>query len=312
MKITNKSNLPEPIVRAVSYSERDTGNSDYTVTELIKPPRMLRLQREHWGELVEDAADRIWSLLGSTAHEILRRAAVVAGKETDIVEQRMFADVRVDGHDYKISGQIDYCPAEQTIFDYKLTSVWAVKDGLKEEWEQQLNVYRLLQYLSYDGTDDGQPPVQSLQIVALLRDWSKREAATDPEYPQQGVVVIEAPLWGISDTFRWVQDRIRKHEASKKELPECTLNEMWQKPASFAVRKQGAKRASKVFDTAELAIALATQKGRLYEVIERPTQRIRCESYCNVAAHCVNFQRWRQQQDDQESAANVEKEGAAA
>ena len=43
MKITNKQNLPESLVRAVSYSDYDRGDADISVTGLLNPPRIAVL-----------------------------------------------------------------------------------------------------------------------------------------------------------------------------------------------------------------------------------------------------------------------------
>jgi hypothetical protein len=86
--ITNSSNLPDSIYRAVCNDSYDDGGSDITVTSLIKPPHMRRLQVQHKNEIIEDAADRIFSLLGQATHTILERAAA----DHCIVERRFFVE----------------------------------------------------------------------------------------------------------------------------------------------------------------------------------------------------------------------------
>lgn len=46
----------------------------------------------------------------------------------------------------RISGQMDlYDVEKRTIQDWKVTSVWSVKDeSYKSDWEKQLNIYRWL------------------------------------------------------------------------------------------------------------------------------------------------------------------------
>ena len=89
MKITNKKGLPELLVRAVKNDPYSPGErTDISATTLIRPPQQVALSRFHASDLVEDAADRVWALLGSATHNILERAA---GPE-DISEERYYAD----------------------------------------------------------------------------------------------------------------------------------------------------------------------------------------------------------------------------
>lgn len=123
MKLTNTLNLPASIVAAVSWDDRNRDGADYTITELIAPPRQIALRRKHWAELEEDVSERLWALLGSAGHEVLRRAGKQLGRGT--IEER--ATVELDGK--RISGQIDLAiQDDNTMTDFKFTSVWAVKE----------------------------------------------------------------------------------------------------------------------------------------------------------------------------------------
>lgn len=277
MKITNHSGLPAPIVRAVTYSDRDRGYCDYTITELISPPRIVALKRNHADDIEEDASDRIWALFGSAAHEVLRRAA---GGD-DLAESRFFAGI---GNKI-VSGQVDYSPITHDIYDYKMTSVWAVKDGVKPEWKAQVNCYAHLMYRN------GLPAPSKLEIIALLRDWSKHEAKRSPDYPQQAVIVLPVEMWTPETTEAWIMKRIAVHEAAKAELPECTSEEMWERPEKWAVKKKGAARATKLFDNEMDAMSFQVNNGKpgYYEVEHRPGERVRCASYCAVSQFCSQW-----------------------
>ena len=73
MQISNVNNLPQAIVSAITNDPyRQKG--DITATSLILPPRIFQLRRRHDHEIVEDASDRIWALLGQVCHKILERA----------------------------------------------------------------------------------------------------------------------------------------------------------------------------------------------------------------------------------------------
>ena len=82
MKLTNKLNLPQPLVDAVKNDSYTKGEkADVSVTQLIGPMQQIFLKRKHWDELEEDVSDLIWALLGQTMHTILERADISAIKE---------------------------------------------------------------------------------------------------------------------------------------------------------------------------------------------------------------------------------------
>ena len=80
-------------------------------------------------------------------------------------------------------------------------------------------------------------------------------------------------------------------------LPDCTPEEMWEKPAVWAVTKIGGKRAHSLYETAEQAIAACTELGDKYEVIERKGERTRCESYCPVSTWCNQYQTYMKERE---------------
>lgn len=278
MKITNNFNLPEPLVRAITNDNYNKGGADYSVTELVKPPRIAALERLHWENLEEDASDRLWLLMGKAGHEVLRKSS--AG---GIVEERCV--VELDGK--KVSGQLDYAIELKAIWDYKFTSVYAVKDGVKPEWEQQLNCYKYM-------AEQYGVVVNELKIIAIFRDWSVNEARRNPEFPQSQVQVLPVRIWAKDAVEFWMRRRIKLHEeASKGVLPMCTPEEVWERPEKFAVMKKGAVRATKLHEVMDEAWKDATGRGTAYTVERRPAERPRCESYCSVSDHCLQFKEWK-------------------
>lgn len=276
MTLTNTQNLPEPLVRAVTYSDYDKEGCDYSVSQLLRPARMAALEHLHKDEITEDASDRLWLLLGSAGHTVLERSA-----HKGIVEERAIVEVEVDGKPFKVGGKLDYGVSDTTLWDYKFTSVWAAKEGPRDEWVQQLNIYRWLagRYgVAFDR----------LQIVAIFRDWSKPKASREPDYPQAQVKVFDLPLWRDDSTEQFIIDRIRAHEAAKVTLPECSPEEMWEKSAVYAVMKGNNKRAVKLHDVMASALAHSRQSKDLF-VERRPPERPRCESYCRCAPFCEQW-----------------------
>ena len=270
--LTNNLNLPQAIVNAVACDPYDSGKSDISCTRLIAPARQVALQKKHSGEIVEDVSDRVWSLLGQSVHHILERAA----NEDDVVEERFYDCI----DDWWISGQCDLI-SNNTLYDFKVTSVWSVLDGAKTDWVNQLNV---LHYLADD------PSIESLAIIAILRDWS-RNRALKGNYPKAQVVEIDIPLWTRQEQEAYILERIRKHKNAQnalklgQEIAWCTDEELWKRPDVFAVMKEGRKSAVKLCDTEEDAESRVENLGGKHYVEYRKGEAVRC-GYCSVSEFC--------------------------
>jgi hypothetical protein len=307
MKITNHANLPDAIVRAVvndPYPHGKTG--DISVTTLISPPQMRILKKRHENDIEEDAADRIWALLGQSVHTILERAETAA-----LTEDRLFA--HCEG--WSVSGQYDRLayldeierdPQSQAerparvLQDYKVTSTWSILDGAKAEWVEQLNI------LAWLARRNGYR-VDKVQIAAILRDWSKGKARQGGNYPQKPVVLLDLPCWSQKIASRYVAAKVRFHQRAEEkaeaglDLPPCTDDERWIRGEKWAVKKPGRKTAIRVFDTSAEAEALAAQTPKGY-VENRPGEPVRCADYCPVAQFCEQYQKELARADQREAA----------
>jgi hypothetical protein len=290
LKITNKHNVPETLVALASRDYYSKGKSDYSVTEIISPPRIQRLRRLHHEEMEQDVSDMLWQLLGSALHVVAERGVA----EGHITEERLIAEV--DG--VKLSGAIDIQKVESdgvTITDYKFTSAWALRQD-KPEWEAQQNIYAWLV-----ETVKGQK-VKGIQICALVRDWSRREASVKPSYPQAPIQVLELPLWDSSYTEQYIKERIEAHRMSKvqadwgDELPPCSDDERWVRETKYAVMREGRKTAIRVLDTQHEADELAIKEKGYVEI--RKGEAIRCTgNFCGVAQWCSQYQRSQENQE---------------
>jgi len=68
MKITNKQNLPAPVVALLTRNFYTKGKSQYSVTELMSPPKIRRL-REQFDEQIEvDVTSMLASQFGTFMH----------------------------------------------------------------------------------------------------------------------------------------------------------------------------------------------------------------------------------------------------
>lgn len=282
MKITNKHNVPQTIVTLANRNDYSKGEADYSVTEIISPPRIQRLRRKHYAEMEQDVADMLWQLMGSALHVVAERSEV----PNHINEERLF--VEIDG--VILSGAIDLqeiCDDGVIITDYKFTSAWSLMND-KPEWAQQQNIY------AYMVETIKKMPVKAVRICALIRDWSRRDAMNKADYPQAPIQVIDIPLWNREDTERFIRQRIDMHRESKvsadwgDELPLCTEDERWVRSTTYAVKKEGRKTALRVFETEQEAKDLADKEKGFVEV--RKGEPVRCTgNFCGVAQWCSQF-----------------------
>lgn len=292
MRLTNNFDMPETILNVIARPEYNKGKSNMSVTELLNSPRIVQLKRKHWDDLTEDASSMVWSIFGTAIHKVLEH-----GKDDHhIVEERIH--IELDG--MHISGAIDLQEVEEDgiiVSDYKTTSAWSVINE-KQDWHNQLNSYAYLVEAAK------KVPVKKLQIVAIVRDWNRREAATREGYPKAPIVVIDIPLWPYAHREAYVRDRISVHGdaffemETDGEMPECTAEEMWERPTVYALKKDGNVRAKSVYETreaAETALAAATEKakkGEKFLIEVREGSRVRCESFCQVAPYCTQHQEY--------------------
>ncbi len=287
MKVTNKFNLPEPIVEAVANDGYSSGDADMSVTTLLGPPRKAALDHAHADELVEDASDRIWSLLGQSIHTILERA-----NKTGIAERRL--SITIEG--WKISGGMDLVCKDHVLSDYKTVTAYKFKGGgAPIEYEQQLNCYA--EILRQNGEE-----VAGLQIVGILRDWSKLEARRDANYPQSQVIVVSVPMWTRERAQAFLLERVILHKQARISLPECTGEERWARPTVYALMKKGRKTAVKLYDKENDAAAHASTGADIY-VQTRVGESIRCSAYCSASKWCTQFQATKPVQAEDESEA---------
>jgi len=282
MKITNHTALPEPVFQALTRSDYTKGSSNRSVTQLIDSPRVRILRKENDDHISEDAADMLWSVLGTAVHKMFEDNEV----EGHISEERLYAEVE----GWVISGAIDVQRGEAdgkvTVLDYKCTSAWSVIYG-KPEWDKQLNFYAWLVEHCKDIE------VGKLQIVAVLRDWQRKKAEVDSQYPQAPIVMVDIPLWSFEERDAYVRGRVKIHQDAEfqrltgEDLPPCSSEERWKKEDSFAVKKSGNKRALRVFDSMEQAEEYM-KDGMEIEV--RKGKCVRCEdNYCKVAEFCDQY-----------------------
>lgn len=300
MIITNKYGLPDTLMNVVKRDPYTKGKARLSVTQLINSPKIVALQKKYDQEIETDLSELFWSVFGKAVHNIIE----VGKTEGDVVEQRLHATL--DGWD--ISGALDLQQANPfgiSITDWKTTSVWSVMNE-KIEWEYQLNIYAWL------VETVRKIPVTDINITAILRDWKEREKSTKEGYPEAPIKNIRHTLWTMEEREAFIKARISLHSAcefameTNGELPDCTPEEMWEKPTIYAVMKDGNKRATKVCETKEGAekeiVFLQEKKPKdKFLIVERPGERTRCSTYCTVSPWCNQYKAYMEDRNESET-----------
>ena len=281
MKITNKQGLPAPLVALLAREYYSKGASQYSVTELMSPPKIRRMREQFDEEIETDVTKLIASQLGTFMHGKLE-GKVIEGYTN---EERIFHSI--DG--VTISGAIDLqqtTPDGIVIIDYKFVKAWSVMQN-KEDWVTQLNIYKWL------VETVKKQKVCGLKICAIIKDYTPH--STQEGYPEAEAVMIDIPLWDSVKTETYVRTRLDMHRTAKQaqefgeDLQPCTDEERWMSETIYAVKREGRKTAIRVFKSIEEANELAEKEKGYVE--ERKGEPKRCTGdFCGVSKWCKQYQ----------------------
>lgn len=294
MKFVDKTGrLPEPLKRAIEHqaTAHSVGAANISVSSLKDSPLIRYLWRVYGAEIEVDYTSRLYALYGSLAHGVVERF----GKAD--VDKHMEYEVIAQVGAWRVSGHIDLiATADGALVDYKFTSSYAIADGGKREWEEQLNMYLHLLRNSVNPADhEIAKGITRLQICAMLRDWGPRMR---DKIPHQ-VVVLDVPIWDDAKCRAYAEERVRLHieaESQPAMPPCCTDEERWVRAECYAVMQEGRKTALKLFKFADYdgdqaqaqreADSYAMCQKKACRVVLRKSEPKRCMEYCDVAHVC--------------------------
>jgi hypothetical protein len=279
MIITNKMNLPEALVKAVT-TRRHNNPGRLSATTLLNGTKQIVLTDRHWDQLEDDVSDRFWAIFGTAVHALLEHEG-----EHDFTEEFMFYDM--DG--ITVTGRIDnYNMKTATVTDYKTASVWKVKFGDFHDWYRQGMIYSWL--LIKNGFK-----VERCQFVVILKDHSKTDAKRDADYPQGPLHVYEFSVTpqDLNDIEAFIAAKVadykRNNELADDDIPPCSPEERWDKPTKYAVKKEGRKTAVRVLNSQDEAERMVADLGKGHYLETRPGESTRCLDYCSCCEFCNFF-----------------------
>jgi len=293
MKITNRMNLPEALVKAVTV-RRHNNPGRLSATTLLNGTKQILLTDRHWDELEDDVADHFYAIFGSAVHKVLENEG-----EDEFTEE--FIPYEVD--DMTVTGRIDnYNMRTGVLSDYKSVSVWKIMFNDFEDWRRQGLIYAWL--LIKNGFK-----VHKCQFIGILKDHSKRDAKRNSSYPQKPVYVYEFDVTqeGLDEIEAYIRAKIADYKRCKEmaddDIPPCSAKERWEKPTKYAVKKEGRKSAVRVLDNAAEAEKMVAELGKGHFVEKRPGESVRCGEYCSCCEYCDFYRNNVAAAEEQESAA---------
>lgn len=285
------------------------GKKVVSATTLLKPLKSVVLgQRlfEQGQQGLVDIGDLIPSRLGTAVHTAVetawlhshRQAMINLGipehvidtvkvnptQPTDEDDYVLYMEIRSEREymGYTISGKFDIVD-QGRVKDIKSTKVYSWTSGTNDDkYAWQGSIYRWLNPEII--TDD------FMDVEFLLTDWSSLKAQTDKSYPPRALMTRTIPLKTLAETEAFVHGRIRLIDAhidkEEKDLPDCTPEEVWQRPTTYAYFKNPtAKRATRVFDNLSDANAMKIKNNGEGRIDTRPGAVKFC-NYCPARIIC--------------------------
>lgn len=279
MKVTNIYNLPTALVEAVT-TEKHNKDGEYSATTLLKGACETILTKRHWDDILVDVSEFIWQIFGTATHSIFE-----AQKDNTFKEEFFSVDVS----NSKVTGRVDsYDLENETIVDWKTTSVWKVIKQDFSDWKRQGLIYSWL--IKKCGMN-----VKKCRFIALLKDHSKADARNKADYPKQPVYVYEFDVTDddLAEIETFIEAKVKELEfydsTPDENLTPCTPEERWTTPEKWAHMKEGRKSAIKLYDSEEEVAKVELKSGEYIE--HRPGENKKCDNYCNCREWCPLFKK---------------------
>tara|TARA_R110000796_G_scaffold45122_4_gene109426 strand:- start:980 stop:1870 length:891 start_codon:yes stop_codon:yes gene_type:complete len=292
MRLENKHNAPQAFMNFCADDDYDSGDCDFSATELLEEPKIAALKSRHSEAIINDPYENPWIHIGQMFHKFME---LNAPKE-EVSEQRLFSEL--DGK--VISGAMDVQNEHKgrvVIGDYKVTSVFSMKDTSK--WEQQLNIYAWLVEKETDLV------VEKLEIYAFLRDWRISSQERMPDYyPARPGVTVDIPLWSFAKREEFIRERVRLHSVARAlpddDLPDCSHDAVWPSGTAWQVLREdlGTKKLYETKRAATAAYDEMVPHAKMEAYISKTHDTLRrCQSYCDFSKSCKQWADWQSKRE---------------
>ena len=310
--ITNKQNLPLSVALYLAADEYDhNSDPDYlSATSIIKSDKIMVLSKRV-GEVETDVSSIVASRIGTAIHDAIERAWTSSERRSNAlaalgIPPKVFNKILInpkpedlyDGcipiymeqrrvkkiNGMLLGGKFDFI-GEGQLEDFKSTKTYGYIHGTNvQDYILQGSIYR---WLFPDLVTEN-----TILITYVFTDWMAGKAKTDPSYPQTAVLSEHYPLMSMEETEEYLTGRTQSYlklrNLDEADLPECTPEDLWQKPSKWKYYKNPEKRtkSTKNFDDEASAIIRMQDDGNVGIVIEDKGSVMRCK-YCNGFDKCT-------------------------
>lgn len=295
MRIIDNNNLPLPLRVACQTISRKAGaTTEISVRELVGPPRIRQLVRRLGESLEVEAAEGLVNAVFESGFRSLLWSAREGLDPTRYLIAQTFA-AQLGG--WTISSELRAIDLqEKIILDLRTASIELTRTGTHDDWVSELNVYRWLCHMN--GIDIGR-----LELFAMFYDLSSDSSTHHRDVPTLGFRLIPVELWALSETARYVGQRLRLHQEAEcvadRDLSICTKQEQWSIGHGFAVKNSTTKTDLGIFPTQREALHwlsspknLAALDLREIAIERREGIPRRCKSHCPVRFDCSYGRNW--------------------
>jgi hypothetical protein len=311
MKLTNKFQIPLSLAVWLAHDEYDRISNPKTIsaTSLLKPTKSVVLSLRSTEQAEVDISELVSSSLGTSIHSAIEAAWKSKGLKTTLealglptkVRDNLILNPRPEElteasipvymemrstkpiGDWFITGKFDYI-CDGRLEDFKSTGTYNyISQSNKDKYIQQASIYRWLNPTII--TDD------TFVINYIFTDWSSTKAKQEKGYPQGRLLPQKYTLMSLEETELFIKNKLtlitNYLNSTQDELPKCTDEELWAKPAVFKYYKnpQNKTRSTKNFDTYWEAHNMYSQDGSVGEVVEVKGEVVFCK-YCNAKNAC--------------------------
>lgn len=217
-----------PILYALFDGARKVEPNRFSVTEILKPPQVLAMERLH--DYWVDPESLVWATFGTSWHALIERqdrrlmARGVVGYTFEKTNHFEKPFKLADGREVIVHGTPDqYFWPTHTLTDYKtLKYYWDFYYLQKGDWAsssygKQVNLYR---YFAF-------PDCKHMQLVALIKDYNRKLRDKCGVHSIERVTV---PFMPDAEIEAFLQERLLEHLTAQEDLAkvrECTAEERW-------------------------------------------------------------------------------------
>lgn len=280
MNITNKYNLPEGFVKAISPTPHNKEGS-LSATTLINGMKNVILTQRHWNEITKDASDFVYATFGQSFHKVM---------EDNSKEGESEIPVETEYKGITITGRIDiYDETNGLIGDYKTVSINKLKFKSFEDYDKQGLIYAWI-------LRRNNKKAEHCRFHLFMKDWAASEAKRDPSYPQSPYYCYEYDITDskLIEIEHYISEQVELYKEclskSDDAIPRCSDKQIWRKPTTYAIYKIGNTSrcitGGRFENKAECDKKFLELDSSKYEVRERKGECTKCIGYCDCKEFC--------------------------